>query len=101
MGTYVSKNTNRTRRDIWIYRVASTLVKPRHADRIVWPTPYTMAKIGDIGRFEALCTKAMVALLTVPPVTGETTPITRIKIEKNRPNLCLRNVMNAITAAPV
>lgn len=43
----------------------------------------------------------MVALLTVPPATGDTTPITRMKIEKNRPNLCLRSVTNAITAAPV
>lgn len=84
-----------------IYSVASSRVNPRQADSIVCPTPYTIARIGDIGKFEALCTKAMVALLTVPPVTGETTPITRIKIEKNRPNLCLRSVTNAITAAPV
>lgn len=86
---------------IHLYSVASSRVKPRHAERMVWPTPYTIARIGDIGRFEALCTKAMVALLMLPPVTGETTPITRMKMEKNRPNLCLRSVTNATTAAPV
>lgn len=84
-----------------IYNVARSRVNPRQADKIVWPKPYTIARIGDIGRFDALCTNAIVALLTVPPVTGETTPITKMKIEKNRPNLCLRSVANATTAAPV
>uniref|UniRef100_A0A182J9T0 Uncharacterized protein n=1 Tax=Anopheles atroparvus TaxID=41427 RepID=A0A182J9T0_ANOAO len=43
----------------------------------------------------------MTVLLTTPPVAGDRTPITKMKIEKKRPNLCLRSVTNAITAAHV
>lgn len=50
---------------------------------------------------DARWTKAMQALLTAPLVTGNTTPITRIRIEKKRPNLCFLRVTNATTAAHV
>lgn len=43
----------------------------------------------------------MQALLTAPLVTGNTTPITRISMEKKRPNLCFLSVTNATTAAHV
>lgn len=50
---------------------------------------------------DARWTKAIQALLTAPLVTGNTTPITRIRMEKKRPNLCFLRVTNAIAAAHV
>lgn len=41
------------------------------------------------------------ALETIPLVAGDTIPITNINIEKKRPNLCFRNITNAIAAANV
>lgn len=63
--------------------------------------PQVSAYTGDICRLDALWTKAIAALLTIPLVAGDTTPNTRINIEKNRPNLCLRSVTKAIKAAHV
>lgn len=81
--------------------MAKIRVNPMHADRIVWPTPQTIANIGDISKLDARCTNAMAAELTTPLVAGDTTPMTKIRMEKNRPNLCFRNVTNAIRAAHV
>lgn len=52
-------------------------------------------------RLDARCTKAIAAELTTPEVAGDTTPIIRMRIEKNRPNLCFRSVTNATRAAIV
>lgn len=54
-----------------------------------------------MGRHDAWCTKAITALLISPLVAGDANPITRIRIEKKRPNLCLRRVTNATKAAHV
>lgn len=54
-----------------------------------------------ICRLDTRCTNAIIPLLITPLVAGDTTPITNINIEKNRPNLCFRNVTNAIRAAHV
>lgn len=90
--------------DIWIvcfYNVAKMRVYPTKADTSVWPIPQTSAYTGNIWRLDARWTKAIAALLIIPLVIGDTTPITIIKIEKKRPNLCLRNVTNATSAAVV
>lgn len=91
----------RFKRPPHFYSVAKIRVKPKHADTIVWPTPHTIAYIGDIGRLEARCTNAITALLTMPLMAGDKNPITRISIEKKRPNLCLRRVTKATKAAHV
>lgn len=57
--------------------------------------------MGDMGKLEARCTKAITALLIMPLRAGERKPITKIAIEKKRPNLCLRSVTNATRAAQV
>lgn len=72
-----------------------------HADNAVCPTPQTIAQTGVICRLEARCTNAMAELVTTPLVVGASTPITRISIEKKRPNLCLRSVTKANIAAQV
>lgn len=84
-----------------IYKVANIRVNPMQADRIVWPTPQTIANIGDISKLDARCTNAIAAELIMPLVAGDTTPMTKMRMEKNRPNLCFRNVTKAIKAAQV
>lgn len=81
------------------YNVAKIRVKPIQAARAVCPSPHSNAYNGDIGKLEARYTNAIVALLTTPDVNGGTTPMIMINIGKNLPNLCLRNVANAIKAA--
>lgn len=81
--------------------MANIRVKPKQADIIVCPTPHTIANMGDICKLDARCTNAIAALLTTPLVAGDTKPISNIRIEKKRPNLCLRSVTNAINAAHV
>lgn len=54
-----------------------------------------------MGKLEARCTKAITALLMMPLSAGERNPITKIAIEKKRPNLCFRSVTNATRAAQV
>lgn len=84
-----------------LYSVARIRVNPRQAETMVWPRPQIMAYMGDMGRLEARCTKAMTALLMMPLEAGERNPMTRMRIEKNRPNLCFRSVKKATTAAQV
>lgn len=86
---------------IFFYKVAKIRVNPKQAETIVCPTPQTMAYIGDMGRLDARCTKAITALLIIPLRAGERKPMTRINIEKNLPNLCFRSVTNATRAAHV
>ncbi|TMW39923.1 hypothetical protein DOY81_014997 [Sarcophaga bullata] len=57
--------------------------------------------MGDMGKLEARCTNAMTALLIIPLKAGDKKPITSINMEKKRPNLCLRSVTNATSAAQV
>lgn len=85
----------------YIHNVAKIRVKPIQAESTVCPTPHTIAYTGDICKLDARWTNAMAALLTTPLVAGERTPITTIKIEKNLPNLCFRNVTKATNAAQV
>lgn len=54
-----------------------------------------------MGKLEARCTNAMTALLIIPLKAGDRKPITNIKMEKKRPNLCFRSVTNATNAAQV
>ena len=68
---------------------------------MVCPTPQTMAYMGVMGSPEARCTNAITALLKMPLMAGDKKPITKISMEKKRPNLCLRNVTKATTAAQV
>lgn len=82
-----------------VYKVAKILVKPTLADKRVCPTPHRSAYNGCIGKLDALYTYAIVALLTAPDTTGVKTPINSRRIGKNFPNLCFRNVRNAIRAA--
>lgn len=91
----------KNRRQSILYSVAKMRVKPRQADTIVWPRPQTMAYIGDMGRLEARCTKAITALLMIPLEAGDRNPMTKIRIEKNRPNLCFLSVTKATNAAHV
>uniref|UniRef100_A0A1Y1M3G1 Uncharacterized protein n=1 Tax=Photinus pyralis TaxID=7054 RepID=A0A1Y1M3G1_PHOPY len=76
-------------------------VKPIHADTTVCPTPQKRAYKGSIGYVADLYTKAITALLTIPEVIGGKTPINKINIGKNFPNLCFLKVKNAINAAIV
>lgn len=79
--------------------MASIRVKPMHAAKNVCPTPQNNAYSGAICKLEALYTKATAALLTTPDVNGDKTPITRMKMGKNFPNLCFLSVAKAMAAA--
>lgn len=85
----------------YAHSVAKIRVYPMQADNIVCPIPHISAYTGDICKLDALWTNAIAALLTIPLVAGDTTPNNKINIEKNRPNLCLRSVTNAMNAAHV
>lgn len=87
--------------DNHVYNVANILVKPTQIDTIVCPKPQNIAYIGDICRQDVRCTKAITALLTIPDVIGDITPIIKINIGKNLPNWCFLKVVNAINAANV
>lgn len=86
---------------IYVYKVAKIRVNPIHADTTVCPTPQKRAYKGSIGYVADLYTKAITALLTIPEVIGGKTPISKINMGKNFPNLCFLRVKNAISAAIV
>lgn len=65
------------------YNVANILVKPTAAESNVCPTPQNIAYKGCIWILDARYTNAMVALLTIPELSGANIPTNKMNKGKN------------------
>lgn len=72
--------------------MANIRVNPTAAESSVCPVPQNMAYRGAIGIIDALYTKAIMALLTIPELIGVRIPIHNMNIGQNlsitKQNLC-------------